>query len=362
MPNAPETKRRDNAGTSKIADPEQIIEVFGFIGLHELAPAMEGLLSRPGQRGRRSPYPAVALLAALVAARVVGSQAEALKTMRLPWVWEQCREKYPRRSGVVLPPCAPGRDQIRYMRDLLARDAACMERLQERFQHLALGQARELGNLLPGTNPQGTAPDERNTIYSDGTIVTPYSDVRIVTDPVTGELRPVGSRANSVESARIQKALSDTALDGKTARGLNMVGVYTWTRAGRVVLGTGTAMGAEQWAVLDLIDSLHSNLERRDQGSAEDGGAIHTLINDRAITGWSVDYLMGALGIQVLSKAVARTTDKRNQYRFDEQRPVARLAAELDVDPRGPAYTFLRHDVLSDMVRYHRHIPVGLSI
>lgn len=363
MPNAPETKRRDNAGTSKEVDIQQIVDLFGFIGLHELAPAMEGLLSRPGQTGRRSPYPAVALLATLAAARVAGSQAEALKTLRIPWVWEQCRDQYRVRSGgVVLPPCAPGRDQVRYLRQLLAQDAEVRERLQKRFQHLALGQARQLGNLRPGTKPQGTAPDERNTIYSDGTIITPYSDVRIVTDPLTGELRPVGSRAKSVESARVQGALSDTALDGKTARGLNMVAVSTWTCAGRVVLGTATALGAEQWAVLDLIDSLHANLEQRDQASAEHGGAIHTLINDRAITGWSVDYLMGALGIQVLSKAVASTKDKRNQFRFDEQRSVARRGAEAGVDPKGPAYPFLRHDVISNLVRYHRHIPVGLSI
>lgn len=363
MPNAPETKRRDNAGTSKTVAVQQIIDLFGFIGLHELAPAVDGLLSRPGQRGRRSPYPAVALLATLVAARVTGSQAEALKTMRLPWVWEQCREQYRIRSkGVVLPLCAPGRDQARYMRDLLAQDAVRMEQLQARFQHLALGQARQLGNLLPGTAPQGTDPDERNAIYSDGTIITPYSDVRVVTDPVTGELRAVGSRAKSVESVRIQGVLSDTALDGKTTRGLNMVAVSTWTRAGRVVLGTGTALGAEQWAVLDVIDSLHANLEQRDQGGVDGGGAIHTLINDRAVTGWSVDYLMGALGIQVLSKAVGRTTDQRNQYCFDEKRPIGRLAAELGVDPKGSAYPFLRHDVLADMVRYHRHMPVGLSV
>lgn len=363
MPNAPETKRRDNAGTSKTVDIEQIIDLFGFIGVHELAPAMDGLLSRPGQRGRPSPYPAAALLATLAAARAAGSQAEALKILRIPEVWEKCREQYRIRSkGVVLPPCAPGRDQVRYVRRLFAQEVVYIERLQRRFQHLALGQARQLGNLRPGSSPKGTEPDERNSIYSDGTIITPYSDVRVVTDPVTGELRPVGSRAKSVESARIQGVLSNTALDGKTDRGLNMVAVSTWTCAGRVVLGTATALGAEQWAVLDLVDSLHANLEERDQGAAEHGGAIHTLINDRAITGWSVDYLMGALGIQVLSKAVGRTTDKANQYRFDEQRPVSRLAAEVGVDPTGPARKFLRYNVLSDMVRYHQYLPVGLSI
>lgn len=363
MPNAPETKRRDNAGTSKTVDHQQIIDLFGFIGVHELAPALDGLLSEPGQRGRRPAYPAAALVATLAAARVAGSQAEALKIMRTPEIWEKCREQYRIRSrGVVLPPCAPGLDRARYMRDLIVRDPVRMERIQARFQHLALGQARQLGNLCAGAAPQGTEPDERHSIYSDGTIITPYSDARVVTDPLTGELRTIGSRARSAESARIQGVLSDTALDGKTDRGLNMVAVSTWTRAGRVVLGTGTALGAEQWAVLDLVDSLHANLEERDQGRAEHGGAIHTLINDRAITGWSVDYLMGALGIQVLSKAVGRATDKGNQYRFDEQRHVARLAAEVGVDPASPARKFLRYNVLADMVRYHQHLPVGLSI
>jgi hypothetical protein len=366
MPNAPQTRRKDSAGTSKTEKSQQIVDLFGFVGLHQLGTVADCLLAGPGRKGNRSPYPATALLATIAAARAAGSQAEALKIMRKPHTWRECRNNYykasrrlsPDGEGVWLPATPPNRDQVRYVRNLLIANESVLDGLQQMFQRLAIGQARRLGNLLPGRVPDGANPTERNAIYSDGTIIDSYSDVKVITHPRTGEEILIGSRARSRESARIQHVVTNTAEDGKTGRGLNMVSVCTWTPAGRVVLATGKALRAEQWTVLDLIDSIAGILGTLD--GPEEDGAIHTLVNDRAITGWAVDYLMAKLGIQVLSKAVGRsgsTTDSDLEISDPGLKGrVSRRAAEYDVDPASLQGQTLRRDVLADLVRYHEKL------
>lgn len=354
MPNAPETRRNHASGTSKPEASEQIIELFGSPVLHELAPALDGILAASGRPGRRMPYPPAAMLATMAAARAAGSQGAALRVLGNTHTWQRCREQYLKRSQTTLPPAAPHRDNVAYFRAALVRDQQRMDALQHNFQRVSLGLARRLGNLLPDVEADGTTPDERQAIYTDGTVIAPYSDVTVQKMPRTGELFTVGSRAKSVASARVQRVLSEVAEDKKTARGLNMVGAYTWTAAGRVVLGTGTALRAEAWTVLDLIDRLHEILAAADGK----GGAIHTLINDRAITGWHVDYLMGSLGIQVLGKDVGRTSDGAWSVATKAQR----LAAELGVDAKGLAQMYLRRTTLAEMIRCHEHLPLGTSV
>ena len=366
MPYAPETRRKTTTGTSKSSSTQEIIDLFGFTGLHQLGQVLDGVLAQPGSTGQRSSYPATALLATCAAARAAHSRAAALKILSHRETWEACRASYAKYSnGVLLPHRAPTYDQIRYFRELVTQDPMVMSRLQHQFQRVSLGQARKLGNLQPRA-ADGCRPDQRNSIYTDGTVIAPFSNVARDVHPLTGEIITVGSRAKDPASARVQHVWSDMSLDGKTARGLNMVGVYTWTQAGRVVLATGTALGAEQWSVLDLIDSLHTLLSRLDAAHEPSGGAIHTLVNDRAITGWSVDYLMGALGIQVLSKAVGRNASSSdddmgiNEAALNDR--ARRRAAEHGVEPSDAQRRALRRDELSDMIRFHRKLPLGVSL
>lgn len=320
-------------------------------------------MATPDKPGRRSPYPATALLAALASARAAGSLAQALKKLHEdPLLWERCRASYRGASkGVELPPVPPRREQLRYFRDRLLDKPEPLVNLKARFMRLAVGQVRLQGNMISGVQPNGADPDERHTIYGDGVIIKPFSEVREVVHPRTGEKVVLGSRGKPEAELtrksrpRLQTWISDTEEDGKQARGLNMVAIHTWTSAGRVVLGTGSAMAAEQWAVLDLVDSIHDIA----------GDGIHTLIYDRAITGWCVDYLMGARRIQVLSKAVAK--GGRNDAsapipRLDSQ--VARTVAEFPhyAGAAKDASYLLRRDALSDMVRYNERLPVGMSI
>src|SRR5206468_1314959 len=127
--------------------------------------------ARPGRRGRKTAYPAAAMLGAVAAARVAGSQAEALKLLRRPDTWELCRAVYHRRNkDHELPAVPPNRDQVHYFRSTIAQPDV-LELLQQRFQRIALGQARQLGNLLPGATASGTDPVERHSIYRDGTVI-----------------------------------------------------------------------------------------------------------------------------------------------------------------------------------------------
>lgn len=352
MPSSPHS-RKDPAGSAKTLDSRQVIDLFGFIGLHQLDSVLSDMVTLE-RKGRPTVYPPTALFGCLVAARVAASQPEALKIIRAHW--EECRTKYKNRSGVTLPRVPPNHDHVRYFRKRLLARPGLLNQLQQQFQLLAIGQARKLGNLLPGVTPDWANLDPAFSIYGDGTVIKPASNVRVVAHPITGELKLVGSNAGSLDRAKIQRVLSDTSEDGKTARGVMMVALHTWTPAGRVVLGTGTALGAEVWTALDLVDSIH----------AKAGDGIHTLIYDRAITGRSVDYLMGALRIQLLSKAVgARKSSNASESEIpdpDLNARVNRLCVEYNVTPGSVQAHLLRRQVLADMSDHHAKRPVGLNI
>ena len=282
-------------GTAKMADANQFIAVFGFIGLHELKSAFETSGDQPKKPGRKADFPPLALVACLTGARITGSVASAVNLLHKDeHLWEQCADAYEQRSGVRLPPAPPTYDQVRGMRDRIAADPDLLARIQQRFREIAVGQARLQGNLRPGVEPNGAQPLEAHAVYGDGTIIAEYSDVRVVQDPVTKKGVVIGSRATNPEQARVQRTVSDTKQDDKDSRGLNMVALHTWTTSGRVTLGTAVALGAEAWAAMDLIESLHKIA----------GDGIHSLIYDRAITGWHVDALMANCRIQVIGKAV----------------------------------------------------------
>lgn len=331
--------RNHLTGASKEIAAKQIVNLFGFIGLHELAPVFEpqpqpeaGAGEAPKRkRGRKAAYPPISLLATLASGRATGSLTSALALLHEDReLWARCATAYAQRSGVQLPPLPPTRDQVIHFRDRLTGDRALMERLQLRFRRLAVGQARRQGNLLTGITPNGADPLEAHAIYGDGTVIAKYSDVREITDPITGERIVMGGRAKDSNHARIQRTVSDTLTeDNKNTNGLNMVAMHTWTTGGRITLGTGVALGGEAWAALELIESIH--------GIAGDG--IHSVIYDRALTGWHVDHLMANLRIQVIGKAVGASssrTDNEDQAwdratDADIKDAVGRLAAEHGV-------------------------------
>ncbi|GAA4722350.1 hypothetical protein GCM10025782_20380 [Pedococcus ginsenosidimutans] len=355
MPNAPQTRRQDAAGTSKIVDTRQIVNLFAFPALYDLGNILGPHLRQPGARGRKPSYGSDALLAATSVARIAGSTSEGLKLLREPAVWDECRATYATMThGRVLPATAPNREQVQYFRDRISRTPQAMAALQNGFRKVALGQARRHGNLLPGSAPDWVTPDERNTVYGDGVVLAPFSDVTTVEHPLTGKPVAVGSRAKSAASARIQRTYSDLSEDFKEARGVNFVALHTWTGAGRVTLGTGVALRAEQWAGLELIESL----------AALAGDGVHNVIWDRAIQGWHLDHLMAHHRIQVFGKSVGRreraphveTTDEKDDDR------VLRLAVEYGAAATPAVAQILRRDLLSQMFYSGEPQPVGTSL
>jgi hypothetical protein len=355
MPNAPETARNDQTGSSRPENIDQVLALFSFPALYDLGKIATTAMAAPGSRGRR-PYPPTALLAAAACARIAGSTAGGLKILRRPDVWEECRRRYLRMThGQILPATPPNREQVDYFRERILNNPAVIDLLDTHFTKIAVAQARHLGNLLTGVTPDWTNPDERHTIYGDGTNLRPYSDVRLVIHPGTGEVITIGSRAQSPATARIQEHFTKAAEDGKQARGINFVAMHTWTLAGRIVLGTATALRAEQWAALDLIDRI----------SAIAGDGVHTVVYDRALTGWHVDYLMATHRLQLIGKAVSRSSD--NAHDADSNDPtvqarVNRLAAEYGEQPTPDISHILRRDTLADLYYSKAPMPLGTSL
>lgn len=373
MPINPNVRTRNHlTGGSKMTPGDQITAIFEFLGLHEMAPVFERPAATDGapkpRRGRQAAYPPIALLAVLAAARATGSLTSAIALLHKDrQLWERCVTAFEQRSGVRLPPIPPTRDQVLALRDKIVDDPSLLAGLQLRFRVLAVGQARLQGNLTKGVEPNGADPQEAHTIYGDGTIIAKYSDVRHFVDPATGEVHILGSRAKDPNRARIQELASDTSEDQKVSNGLNMVAMHTWTPSGRVTLGTAVALGGEAWAALELAESLHEIA----------GDGIHSLVYDRAITGWHVDHLMANCRIQVIGKAVGASSQQAawDGTTDDAVRDtVRRRMAEKGI-PEKPekgrkghsafvrdAAFVERRDVLADMLMYHERMPLGLCI
>ncbi|MGO4604518.1 hypothetical protein [Terrabacter sp. 2YAF2] len=394
MPYAPETARWDRSGTSKVSNEEQVANLFAFEPLYLMGEIVQDLLDQHRTRGRRANFPATLLLGVAVSARITTSVPESIRLLENGQLWDTVRYRFHEMTGHELPAGPPNKDQVDHFRERILQLGA-MPLLQAMFRRCAIAQAWAHGNLLPGNSCDFTQPDDRNAIYGDGTLLKAFSNVRTITDPYDPTRRRlVGSRASDPKRARVQNFTTDLSQDDKSGRGVNFVSVHTWTQYGRVVLGTAPALGAEQWAALELIEAVGDLA----------GGGMHHVIWDRAITGWTVDYIMAKYGAQVLGKSVAQreitdqTTSKSiydksgdgpdhddtaedlgdplDDGAWDELPAEARfvldwkyvteksrrLAAELGAKPGTQALHVLRQDHLA--ARYHsgRPLPVGTNL
>src|SRR6478609_399908 len=325
MPYAIETEGYDRSGTNRIGEREQMLDLFRFAPLYQLGETIEAVLEQSRKagsgrgRGRRSSFPATLQFGLLVSARAYTSVPRVVRALADDGTWRQIRERYFSATGQQLPLRPPNRDQLDHFKERISTRAVLIE-LQDMFRRCAIAQARDHGNLNPSRARDHTRPSDANSIYGDGTDIAPYSKVLTVADPFDPtRQRILGSRAKDPGRAKVQKIHSDMTEDGKNMRGVNMVSAHTWTPWGRVVLGTATALRAEQWAALDLIDAVATRA----------GEGLHTVIWDRAITGWSVDYLMASYGVQVLGKSVGKSAAPDPDHGDDAR----------DIDTAGNALT-----------------------
>ena len=286
---------------------EQVLAVFGFGGLTDLASVLSPVPENNGKR--RSPYPPLLQYAVAVAARIYGSQRRALHRLGKDGLWEEAIAEYSAAVGIDqrLPLRPPNADQQNRFVQNFTKDPERMRRLCAAFTTSAVAQARYLGQF-PEAEPDFANPDPLNTIFGDGTFYDPFSDVQEVIDPATGETRVVNSRATT-QRPRLQRSVTDPTADGKTVRGVNHVTIQTRTWAGWIILANAQALGAEVEAARPMIDALHELLGK---------DRLHTLVWDRAISGWHLEDLMARQRILAITKSVAKAA-KAPDPEEDEQ-------------------------------------------
>ncbi|MCL4368601.1 MAG: hypothetical protein M1337_05495 [Actinobacteria bacterium] len=304
------------SGTSKLSRLEEFEALLEWPGLYLLADACDEYRRAQGQRVHTDgPFPTSLLLFAAMSARVTGSLASAIKALADDATWEALEPVWDERAdretgGRPFPGQCPNREQVKYfMKSLLGpSNWAPSERqqsptfiafLQDRFQRIAMKQAKTQGHLIAPDAIDWTRPAKENTIIGDGTVVSRYSDVSAWVDEMTGEVFYTGSRALGTPRLSPVTNLSE---DNKTSLfGLNMVSMLTATDHGWVVLGTGYANAAEQWASLDLLDSI---------AARADGGVVN-LLWDGVYRGWLLDYTTARHGIRVFNKSVEDSALRR---------------------------------------------------
>lgn len=336
-------------------DADRIVDLFGFRGLVNLHVPLTTARAARKPAGRRSNYPAICLLATAASARITGSTKSALRLLHDdPSLWERCRHAFHAVHDVWLPGTPPTRDHVRHFRANVcdADRPQVLTDLLEAFTAGAVGQARALGNLAPGEVPDWATPDPRHAIFGDGTIVKPYSDVVEIMHPTTGEPVYLGSRAK-VGPPKVQRATRAAGVDEKAQSGINFVAMHTRTRSGLVVLAVDSTLGAEAWTAIDLVDRV----------SAAAGDGVHSVVYDRALTGWHTDYLMAQHRIQLFGKAVARAADNdAKEARAVLNARVALTAASAGAELTGITEALVRRDQIQDAYRGDRLLPVGTSI
>lgn len=347
-----------------LATIDQITACFAFPGLSNIAAALEARRTR--HRGARAHYPDICMLAVLAAARAVGGVQPVARELSAAngAAWKACCERLTARvPHLRLPANPPTRDQVQTFQKRIERDGL-IEVLEEAFVDASVRMAQWLGHFNPDATPQWVEPDARHTIYGDGTVIKPYSNVTTWRHPGTNEIITRGSRAKDASSARVQTIRTDTSLDDKGDRyGINFVSMHTWTSVGRVVLATGHTLGAESWVATDLMRKVQ---ERAD-------GGVHTVIYDGVVDGWIVDWLMGALRVQPVNNIRVKSTkdpDDASPDEFVRRRPALvasqkhaeRLLASAGLVPTPELVEHERTAAIKRLYDSDEPLPVGLCI
>lgn len=343
---------------------DQLSACFAFPGLSNIAAALEERRMR--RRGARPQYPDICMLAVLAAARAVGGVQPVVRELSSAngVAWRACTERLTARvPDLRLPATAPTRDHIQSFQDRIERDELIAV-LEDAFVSASVRMAQWLGHFDSQAAPEWVQPDARHTIYGDGTVIRPYSNVTSWEHPRTKETITRGSRAKDASSARIQTIRTDTALDGKGDRyGINFVSMHTWTSAGRVVLATGHALGAESWVATDLMRKVQEHA----------AGGVHTVVYDGVVDGWIVDWLMGALRVQPVN--IVKVLSKTDPHAPTRDRPVRiqsalvasrthaeRLLASVGLDSSPELIEYERVAAIRRLYDSDEPLPVGLCI
>lgn len=263
---------------------QQSIDLCGFPAVYSLAKIVDAQYPR-NDRGRgRKPADADVMIIHRAAFRAAGSGPEAIRQLNDADTWAQCDERYFAMIGKHLPAAPYILDRVLHYWSRALENPDLLPALETGFIRIVVAQARKQGNLLPDRIPDWTNPSERHTIYGDGTFVKPFSDVYTVVHPPPARRSWWVAAPSRWTPPGSSPTRTDAAEDGKDADGFNFIGAYTRTEVGRIVLATGYSLRAELWGCLAVLEAIAE--------FAADG--VHTLLWDRVVTGWVVEYLMAA--------------------------------------------------------------------
>lgn len=249
----------------------------------------------------RSEYPDQLLFLCLVCSCVTGSQRSSLRTMDSPDVWPKLLKSYNERAKVELalprPPSAKVLDL--WVRNRVANDPAFMEVIRTGLRDVAWGLAHQLGYLRPHTPFDFLEATGRNAVAGDGSYLDPASTVSITRD-ADGE-HVQGSRARSRDRVRVQNRTTEPNTEKPDARGINNVIISVPTESGALWVNVDQALGAETTTAMALLEEITDGMPR----------ALHTLLYDKAVSGWMIEDFM-ARGVQVVGKSVVRSATAKN--------------------------------------------------
>lgn len=198
------------------------------------------------------------------------------------------------------------------------------------FEQLTMEFAREIGQFPTDFEDGRNLARLRreHLVVADGTYVSPYSGVSWYRDE-EDDLRWHGTRAKTAEP-KVQAFVQQSGKEHGPAAGVNHVAVLTRTAYGRVVLSIQRALGGE----------IHGALEAMDRIAPLAEGGIRALVYDKALDGWSTDYLFAHHAI--LSIVEPKAASKKKPGKEEASAKVEavlqerRHAAGLDDDACRP--------------------------
>lgn len=260
---------------------------------------------------------------------VFGSQAATLRHMRAQGVWPEVCDLYVDLVGHAMP--LPTRPPEAHHMDRFIAKIAGKQRLRRRilraFTESSVAFAIRRGNFTERSEINLAAPDPANMVFGDGTFYQPWSSVKPILDPATGEVHYAGSKAE--KNPRVQTVLTDAGRDGKGVRGINHVTISTWTSSGWVVLMVDQALKSETTRASAMLIHLKKVI----------GKGLIWAVWDRAIRGASRRKLADSHGIDVIGKESARSKK-----------------------PAGETLSHITSEAAIQMYEEGKPLPLGVSV
>lgn len=359
---------------SKFTKPSVVEETFAVYSdphVHDLADfvAREVFGATRGAAGYRHH---VTLFLLDIEARIHGNRRAVERANRDPKLWERKRAVALDSGRLELLATPPSDQVVRKWRDqFLPRTQVSKEHSElpavlrsflSRYTELAVQRAQELGNLLPGKQPDFTKARRKRAVIADGTYIDPFSHAQVWTDE-DGVQHQLHSRAKSPQRAVVQDVVHSAKKAGRQHMGVNHVCAVTETKYGRVHVGMARALSGEPRAVAAVMDEVMRFAN----------GGVHTLLYDKGLNTWPQHYLLAKYGILSIAPITRHTSSDKEttQVTQDVKTALKRAQATSKKKATKVQITALRDMEMNDrykveeLIKLHKQgkaIGAGLRV